>query len=77
MQEFLPGLNPRKKWYHEKDDPKVGDVVLVVSTDTPRGKWPLGKITETFPGKDGHVRVVNVQVGKTVMKRPIAKICPL
>lgn len=77
MQEWLPGLNSRKKWYHERDDLSVGDVVLVLSTDTPRGNWPLGRITETFPGKDGQVRVVNVQVGKTLMKRPIAKICPL
>ena len=74
LQEWLPGLNHRKRWYHSKEDPSVGDVVLVLSPDTPRGKWPLGRIIETFPGKDGHVRVVNVQVGNTVMKRPIARL---
>jgi len=77
IQEWLPGLNYRKKWHHSREDATVGDVVLVLSPDTPRGKWPLGRIVDTFPGKDGHVRVVNVKVGNTVLKRPIARICPL
>ena len=34
---------------------KVGDVVIVMSTDTPRGKWPLGRIVKLLPGKDNKV----------------------
>ena len=77
LREWLPGLNSRKKWHRQSDDLQVSDIVLVVSTDTPRGKWPLGRILETFPGKDGHVRTVDVKVGTTVMRRPIVKLCPL
>ena len=33
-----------------------------------------GRITEVFPGPDNHVRVVNVQVGKTVLKRAVTRI---
>ena len=37
--------------------------MLVLSTDTPRAQWPLGRITKTFIGSDGRICVVNVQVG--------------
>jgi len=77
LQEWLPSLSPRKKWGKEKRDLKVGDLVLVLSTDTPRGKWPLGRIMEVFPGPDGHVRTADVKVKGTVLRRPIVKLCPL
>ena len=38
--------------------------MLVMSPDSPRGHWPLGRIIKVYHGKDGHVRVVKVQVGK-------------
>ena len=49
----------------------------MMSTETPRGKWPLGRVVKVFPGKDDRVRVVDVQVGKSVYRRPIVKLCPL
>ena len=60
-----------------KKDIQPGDIVLVVSSDTPRGRWPLGRILEVYPGKDGHIRSVRLQVGKKQYSRPIAKLCPL
>ena len=77
VKEWLPSLNSRKKWLHPQRDLEVGNVVLVLSTDSPRGHWPLGRITEIHPGRDGHVRVAKVQVGKNVLTRPISKLCPL
>ena len=50
LEEWIPSLNSRKKWDSVKDDFKVGDVVLVLSTDTPRGNGPLGRITKTITG---------------------------
>ena len=41
MREWLPNLNARKKWFKHGKDLKVGDTVLVISPDTPRGQWPL------------------------------------
>ena len=46
-------------------DLTVGEIVSVMLQNTPRGQWSMGKITEVFPGRDGHVRVVNVKVGNT------------
>ncbi|XP_071118402.1 uncharacterized protein [Haliotis cracherodii] len=77
MREWLPTLNVRKKWFTPSRDIQVDDVVIVVSPDTPRGVWPLGRVLKTYPGKDDHIRVLDVQVGKTVVKRPITKVCPL
>ena len=77
LTEWLPSLNKRKKWHKDSNTLKVGDVVLVVSADLPRGKWPLGRVTETFPGKDGRVRVVNVRVGKTMLRRSVSMLCLL
>ena len=77
MQEWLPSLSQRRKWNKENRDLEEGDVVLVISQDTPRGKWPLGRVLKVYPGKDGHVRVVKVKVGAKEFTRPISKLCPL
>ena len=55
--EWLPGLSKRHKWTKTRKDLKPGEVVLVINLNLPRGHWPLGRIIEGFPGKDGHVRV--------------------
>ena len=77
MQEWLPSLNPRRKWQQTKRDLQIGDVVVVVSKDTPRGSWPLGRVMQVYPGEDGHVRVVKLLVGKKEVVRPVTKVCPL
>ena len=77
MREWVPSLNRRSKWTTEEKNMKVGDVVLVVSSDTPRGKWPLGRVVEIKPGSDGKVRVVQVEVGGKIMLRPINRLCPI
>ena len=59
-EEYLSTLNTRKKWREAKENLKVGDVVLVVDQNTPRGQWHLGRVEEVFPGQDGQVRVIQV-----------------
>ncbi|XP_077992826.1 uncharacterized protein LOC144446859 [Glandiceps talaboti] len=41
------------------------------------GHWPLGRILETYPGEDGHVRTVKVTSGGKTFIRPITKLCPM
>ncbi|XP_070579291.1 uncharacterized protein [Ptychodera flava] len=77
LREWLPTLNIRKKWFTPQRDLQVDDIVLVISPDTQRGHWPLGRVTEVHPGRDGHVRVVTVKVGKSKFLRPVTKVCPL
>ena len=41
MREWLPYLNPRKKWFHQRESIKIGDIVLVIHPNTPgeSGQW--------------------------------------
>ena len=73
MQEWLPLLSARRKWTRPYNNIKVDDVVLILSTDTPRAQWPMGRVTEVFPGKDGLVRVADVMVhGKTMRRQSLS-----
>jgi len=50
---------------------KQNDVILISEDNIPRGKWKLGKIVDTFPGKDGRIRTVRVQTKKGMLNRPV------
>ena len=86
LQEWLPSLGaPRlgshscshRFWHRERRDIRIGEVVLIVSTDTSRGNWPLGRAVEVYPGIDGRVCVAKLQVGQGMLVRPVTKLCPL
>ena len=77
LKEWLPMLAPRSRWRKEMREIKVGDIVLVVSADTPRGQWPLARVADVYPGSDGHVRVAKLQLANKTMVRPISKLCLL
>ena len=53
---------------------KVGEAVLVISADVPRGRWSLGRIVEVVEGDDEFVRVVKIQADGSVVIRSITKI---
>ena len=74
---YLPSLVARRKWQLKERNFRVGDHVLVVEPNLPRGRWSTGKVTETFPGADGLVRVVTVQTESGVSTRPIHRLCLL
>ena len=77
LQEYLPLLSRRPKWTEVVKDLKVDDVVLVLDSKLPRGRWPLGHIIETYTGRDGHIRVAKIQCGASTIVRPIHKLVPL
>ena len=77
MTDWLPSLSGRQKWKKESRDIVVGDVVLAVNPNVPRGQWPLGRVLETFPGRDGKVRTAKIQLGTSSHLRPVTKICLL
>ena len=60
LEEYLPTVRARPKWTQTVKDLKEGDIVLVLGKDLPRERWPLGRIVETFPGRDRHTRVAKV-----------------
>ena len=70
-------LHLRQKWRQEQRDITVGDTVLVVANDTPRGKWPMARVTNVYPGKDGHVRVCQEKPQQGILLRSLNKLCLL
>lgn len=75
--EYLNTLRQRKKWRSETENLKVDDVVVVKEKNFPPNSWLLAKVLETHPGKDELVRVVSLKTKNNILKRPIAKLCPL
>ena len=52
---------------------KKGDVVLI-ENDKKRIHWPLGKIIEVFPGKDGNERIARIKVSDGEIVRPFQRL---
>ena len=75
--EYLNSLRRFSKWHQSAGSIRVGDIVTLREDNLTPPKWPLGRIIETHPGRDGHVRVVTVKTANGSYKRPITKIAPL
>ncbi len=76
-QEYLTQLQERQRWSTPGRNFCVGDVVLIVDDTSPRNSWPLGRIVETLPDKNGLVRQVKVKTKTNELCRPITKLCLL
>ena len=76
--EYLPMLQPRRKWHEEHKNLRQGDVILLEEKSVLRNEWPMGVVQDTFPGADNRVRKVSVRIykdGKTVVyQRPVTDI---
>lgn len=72
--EYLSQLTERSKWNKIQENIKLNDIVLIHDDNLPPGKWGLGRVIETHPGRDNLVRVVTLKTKSGVMKRPITKI---
>ena len=77
INEYLRHLQEREKWTKVQKNIQVGDLVMIAEKEQTRSKWPLGRVTETFTGKDGHVRSAKVKTANAEFHRPIIKLCVL
>ena len=77
LREYLPTLTERHKWEKKTRNSRVGDIVLIVDAQAPRGQWITGRVSGVFKGKDGAVRSVLVAVGSKEYRRPVNKTCLL
>ncbi|GAA6111703.1 uncharacterized protein LOC125145112, partial [Tachysurus ichikawai] len=77
-REYLPCLQHRPKWTVLRRNLQVGDLVLLRDKQTSRNCWPMARISAIFPGKDGHVRKVEVtttdQGNIKTFLRPIVEV---
>ena len=78
LTEYVPSLNIRKKWHQDKDScVSVGDLVWIVDPTTPRGYYPLARITKLNLGDDGVARSAAVKTKTGEYVRPLVKLVPV
>ena len=70
-------LNTRPKWTDVGKGLKKGDIVLILKPKLLRGKWPLSRIADTYPGIDKCSGVVMVQSGEKAVVRATHNLIPL
>ncbi|GBM85144.1 hypothetical protein AVEN_85619-1, partial [Araneus ventricosus] len=75
--DYLCNLQQRGKWFFDKNNVRIGDLVIIKEDNMAVCNWPLGRIVELFPGNDNKIRVVGVKTQKGFFKRPISKVCLL
>ena len=72
--ELIPTLHEYPKgWRSPKKDFKVGEIVLLIEANHV-GTWPLARITQVYPGADGRVRHVDLEV---FLPKNIGKVQPV
>ena len=71
-QNYFPSLLIRQKWHTSHRNLKTGDIVLIQDSSLLRGKWKIGRVSNTYPGTDGRVRKVDVEY-KNITNEPVTK----
>ena len=78
LNQYLPLLQPKQKWFGSSPNMVPGDLVLMMDEATPRGQWPKAIIVENLPDKRGLVRRVRVRTADgSIFLRDIRKLCLL
>ncbi|GFX77522.1 DUF5641 domain-containing protein [Trichonephila clavipes] len=57
-------------------EPRIGEMVLI-GNDKKRLSWPIAKIIELIPGRDGEIRTVRLKTQHGTVIRPVQRIFPL
>ncbi|XP_050315590.1 uncharacterized protein LOC126750126 [Anthonomus grandis grandis] len=55
----------------------VGELVVIGNDNEKRLQWPLGRVVEVIPGKDGQIRLVRLETSKGSLLRPVQRLYPL
>ena len=76
-KDYLPSLNLRKRWPQENSNFHVGDLVIISSNEVPRSHWPMGRIIELYPVREGVVRSVKLKMSNGELSQPSAFWCLL
>jgi len=87
--QYLQSLQTKHKWLTPQRNLQPNMMVLVHDADSSLGpqRWQLGRIEQTFPGKDGKIRVCDVRIPDLdpdetkkqykILRRPITRLSPL
>ena len=74
-KEYLQQLQARSKWIRPRRNFKIRDVVLLKENQSPRNRWPMAKVVDTYPDDQGQVRSVTVlRSNGSNLERPVNKL---
>ncbi|XP_055645494.1 uncharacterized protein LOC129782105 [Toxorhynchites rutilus septentrionalis] len=73
-RDYVSELHQRSKWQRVRDEMKIGSLVLLKQENLPPLEWNLGRVVAIAPGKDGHVRVIEVRTAKGLYKRAVTEV---
>ena len=74
---YITNLPPIVKNFKKQSNIKVGNVVMIKDENSPRMCWPLGVVSEVYPGTDGLVRNVRLKTAKGYITRSVQKLYDL
>ncbi|XP_031348278.1 uncharacterized protein LOC116174482 [Photinus pyralis] len=78
LDDYLPTIIKRSKWYQEQKNIKVDDIVIIVDPNGTRNDWRKARVVKTYPAKDGRIRIVDVKDGNgKVYRRALSKLIVL
>ena len=74
LKEYLPTIAERSKWFAEKRNLGVNDIVILTKDPTAQHMFELGVVRKVFPDNKGLVRSVLVKCQDKTLQRPISKL---
>ncbi len=78
LKEYVPGLHKRSKWSsNPAQELKTGDLVWIVESSSPRGFYPMARITSLRYGADGYARSAELRTASGSCVRPVVKLAPV
>ena len=66
-QEYLQHLQKATKWHKPTRNYMVGDLVMLTDGNHFKCQWSMAKVIRVYPGVDGYVRAVDVQLENKVL----------
>ena len=77
VKEFLPTLLPRQKWLKRTPPLKIGQTVWILKDLTPRGLWPIGRISSIDDNETQQPRQYEVKTRTGIFKIPAIRLAPI
>lgn len=74
---YLPALQTFYKWQENKEELKVGSVVMLVDPQSPRALWLVGTVKTVMPGHDNRICAAEIQVKDRNLIRLMARLIRL
>lgn len=77
INDYLPELTRRTKYYPETRPIEPGDLVLICDANQARGQWLCGRVEHVNIGTDGRIRTAEIRTTTGLMRRPVSKLAKL